>query len=178
MSEFIKTVVGLLLVGVFLAPQQAQAEDVTLSWVNPTNTFTLSLAGPYTNPAGTKVYMEVGDTLDPDATSLVLPELKPGTYKFVAVSYDDRGVASPISTEAEKVVTEFTVTDIVVKIVTTTPNGFLLLGVGTIPLGTPCDADQEVNDHYAVPQDEIVWSDPARNAGTAPIPVLVVAKCG
>lgn len=162
----------------FLLAHPAYAGDVTLSWTNPIETFTLTPAGPYDNPAGTKIYLEVGNVADPTADSFVLPDMKPGTYKFVAVAYDDQGVSSPVSSEAEKVVTEFTTTNVMVKIVSKIPGGFLLLGVGTTPLGTPCDVTQVVNEHYAVPFDAILWSDPARNAGTAPLPLLVVAQCG
>jgi len=155
-----------------------QAGEVTLSWTNPTEKMSLTPAGPYDNPAGTKIYLEVGNIADPAAVSFVLSNMTPGTYRFVAVSYDDQGVSSPVSTEAEKVITEFVTTNIVVKIVSKIPGGFLLLGVGTIPLGTTCDLTQEVNGHYAVPFNNIVWSDPARNAGTAPLPLIVVAICG
>lgn len=162
----------------------SKADDITFTWTNPTETFTMTTAGPYTNPDGTKLYMEVADITDPNAESFVLPNMKPGTYRFVAVSYDDQGVSSPVSSATEKVVTEFVTTNIVVKIVTKTqlvpgqPGTFLLLGVGTIPLGTPCILGTEVNDHYAVPFDDIVWSDPNRNNGTAELPLLVVAECG
>lgn len=171
-----KKFIAALLVALFVSP--ALAEDVTLTWTNPTDTFTMTAAGPYTNAAGSKIYMEVADTADPNSETAVLPNMKPGTYNFVAVSYDDQGVASPVSGESTKVVTEWVVANIVVKIVSKTPSGFLLLGVGTIPLGTACDLTQEVNGHYVVPQDTVIWSDPARNAGTAPLPLVVVAQCG
>lgn len=154
------------------------AGDVTLSWTNPDRTFTLVDAGAYTNPAGTKVYLEVADTDDPIATGITISDLEPGTYNFVVVAYSDTGIPSPVSGAATKEVTDFVVTGIVVKILVKIPGDFLLLGVGTVPLGTPCNTGIDVKGHYAVPFDDIVWSDPARNAGTAELPLVVVAKCG
>lgn len=161
-----------------LFPVGVLAEGVTISWSNPDRTFNMVDAGPYTNPAGTKIYLEVANIIDSAAETVVLPDMKPGMYRFVAVSYDDKGESSPVSSAAEKVVTEWAVTNIVVKIVSKVPGGFLLLGVGTVPLGTPCDVTEELKGHYAIPQDAVVWSDPARNAGTSPLPLVVVAKCG
>lgn len=169
-----KTIIALCL----LIASPAFAGEVTLTWTNPDRTFTMTDAGPYTNPAGTKIYLEVADTADPNVETVVLPGMKPGTYKFVAVSYNDAGVASPVSGAAEKTITAFVTTDIVVKILAKIPGDFLLLGVGTIPLGTPCNTGVSVKDHYAVPFDNIVWSDPARNNGTAELPLIVVARCG
>jgi len=172
-----KFIAALFVAGFVLLAAPVNAGEVTLTWSNPTSEITLTEAGPYTNPGGTRVYQLVADIADP-AETVTLPDMLPGTYTYVAVAYSDTGEASPVSNEAVKIVADFVTTNIVVKIVSKMPSGFLLLGVGTIPLGTPCNVAEEIKGHYVVSQDTIIWSDPARNDGTAPLPLLVVAQCG
>jgi len=50
------------------------------------------------------------------------------------------------------------------------PNAFVLLPVGTIPLGTTCMEEQSVNGYYAVPRELVVWSGSIK-------PDVVVAQC-
>lgn len=160
------------LIALFIAIP-ADAEDITLSWVNPTETFTMTTAGAYTNAAGTKIYMEVASLEDPEATGYVLPGMKPGTYNFVAVSYDTEGVASPVSNEAEKVVTSFKATaGTQVHQVVTIKDGFWLLPIGTVEADTECIVDQEINGMHAVPVEAVTWSP-----GSTARPPMVVAVC-
>lgn len=39
-----------------------------------------------------------------------------------------------------------------------TPNGFGFLAVGTVPLGTPCDPNQRVNNFNVVPRELVTWT--------------------
>jgi len=48
---------------------------------------------------------------------------------------------------------------------------FVLLPVGTVPNGTPCDSTQNVNGHSAVPTSAVTWFGSVR-------PIVVVAQCG
>lgn len=162
-----------LLAAILLLPTSVLGEDINLSWTNPTGTFTLADAGPYTNPAGTKIYMEVAEVADPNATSYVLADMKPGTYRFVAVSYDTEGVASPVSNEAEKVVTSFKApAGATVHQIVTINNAIWLLPIGTVTADTECITEQSVNGMYAVPVDAITWSP-----GSTARPPIVVANC-
>jgi hypothetical protein len=63
-----------------------------------------------------------------------------------------------------------TVVDGTVFTVVKQVNSFILLPVGTIPIGTGCFLDQFINGHYAVPRSLVQWS------GTVE-PLVVVAKC-
>lgn len=164
--------VGFLLVLVLpFGLGQAKAEDVTLSWTNPTRTFTLQDAGPLTNLAGTKIYMEVADTSDPNATSFTIPGLKPGTYKFVAVSYDANGVASPVSGVATMEVTQFVTTGEVAYTVLRVNDEFRMLAVGSISLGVACDSNQQILGKYVVPRTAVTWYGTVK-------PQAVIADCG
>jgi hypothetical protein len=151
----------------------ANAEDITLTWQNPTETFTMAPAGPYENPAGTRIYMEVANVESPTADSYVIPDMKPGTYRFVAVSYDTEGVASPTSAEAEKTVTSFVAAaGSTAYQVVSISGGFWLLPVGTVDAETACNLDQQVNGKYAVPIDAVTMTNPSSQ------PLVVVADCG
>lgn len=148
-------------------------ESITLSWTNPTSTFTLTDAGPYTNPAGTKIYLLMDSTTDPTATTLTLPKMKPGTYEFVAVAVDDQGETSPISGATTKTVTSFkALAGSTVYQVVTIKDGLWTLPIGTLSLDTECIPEQQVNDKYAVPQSNVNWAP-----GSTARPPLVVADC-
>lgn len=166
-----------LLLLIVMIPVPVEAEETTLTWSNPV----LNEDGTVlTDLAGIRLWMLVGETTDPTQTSYVLPGLKPADYLFIATAYTTGppSVESKISNTAAKTSAGWVVQNIVVKIVSKIPGKFLLLGVGTVPLGTDCDVTQEVNGHYVVQLDDVLWSDPARNAGTAPLPQVVVAQCG
>lgn len=153
-------------------PLPSKADNVSLSWTNPDMTEQCSPGTTYTNPGGTRIWQLVADIPDPEQaiTSYVIPGMKPGTYQYVATTYDDQGVESRVSGKAEKVVTDFGVVDQRVYIVAKIPGNFLLLVVGTAPLGTPCNPNIEVNGMNAIPIDEVIFTG-ARD-------VIVVAKCG
>ena len=166
-----------LLLLIMMVPAPVEAEETTLTWDNPV----LNEDGtPLTDLAGIRLWMLVGETTDPTQTSYVISGLKPAEYMFIGTAYTTANppVESKISNTATKTSSGWVVQNIFVRTVSKTPGRFLLLAVGTIPLGTACDVTQEVNGHYAVPLDAVVWSDPARNAGTASLPLVVVAQCG
>jgi hypothetical protein len=163
--------IGLLICVLVLVSTCVRAEDTTLSWTNPTDTFEMTSAGPYTNPAGTKIYQLVAVVNDPTAESVVLPALPPGEYTYVAVSYDADGVSSPVSGEATKTVTSFVAVAGTVYYPIPQPNDVLMLPIGTVPVGTPCNPDLQVKGLFAVDTAAVIWAGTAR-------PLMVVAECG
>jgi hypothetical protein len=80
-----------------------------LSWIAPTEN---EDGTPLTDLAGYRIYWGTTPgmytdsvTLDnPGLTSYVVENLAPGTYEFVATSYDEEGVESAYSNLATKVV--------------------------------------------------------------------------
>ena len=160
-------IAGLLFVKV------SRAEDVPLSWTNPTGTEEC-VAGPQlTNLAGTRIWQLVADIPDPSATSFVLPAMPPGTYSYVATSYDTDGDESRVSGRATKTVESFTAAagNTVYQVVTIN-NGFWLLPIGTVTADTACIVEQTVNGKYAIPNTSVTWSQ-----GATARPVLVVTDC-
>ena len=147
-------------------PPKAEADDVTLSWTNPTEQESCTNAGP-TTIDGVHIWQLVGTI--PAATSFTISGLKPGSYTYGATAYNSNG-ESRLSGVVEKTVTEFTVVDERAYIVAKTNGRFLLLVVGTVPIGTVCDVATEVNGFNSVPVSDVTFTG-ARD-------VLVVAKCG
>ena len=140
-----------------------------LSWTNPVQN---EDGTTLTDLAGIKIWQLVGQTDNPDISSYVISGKKPGDYTYMATAYTtaDPPVESKISNQVTKTATGFSVTDTRAYIVAKTNNAFLLLVVGTVPLGTPCDPDTEVNGKNAVPVDQVTF--------TGVEDILVVAQCG
>lgn len=145
----------------------AAAEDITLSWTNPTEQETCTNSGT-TTIDGVNIWQLVG-TIDSPTESYVIPAMKPGTYTYAATAFNADG-ESRLSGKTEKTVVGFGVVDERAYIVAKTNGRFLLLVVGTVPLGTACDVETEVNGMNAVPIDAVTFTG-ARD-------VLVVAECG
>ena len=72
-----RVIFALVVVWATLMAAPLWAEDITLTWANPTETMSVVTAGPYDNPAGTKIYLEVGNLADPVAESFILPRRSP-----------------------------------------------------------------------------------------------------
>lgn len=144
------------------------AEDVVLDWTNPTEQESCQAAGP-TTIDGVNIWQLVA-TVDSPLETFTLPDMPPGEYTFAATAFNASG-ESRLSGKTLKTVSAFVSVELTVFYPVAQPNGILMLGIGTVPLGTPCNADIEVNGHYPVDRALVNW------AGTAE-PLLVVAKCG
>lgn len=142
-----------------LVPVVAKAGEVTLSWTNPTQQESCTNAGPLPDLAGTRIWMRVAEIDDPTAESVTLPALLPGTYQYVATSYDADGHESRVTQKAEKVIDTFKVgVDNTVYTTVKAEGKFLLIATGTVPEGTDCSTTQSVNGHYVVDPDLVAWS--------------------
>lgn len=150
-----------------LMMQKAMAEDITLSWQNPTQQETCTDSGT-TTIDGINIWQKIA-TIDSPASSYVIPAMKPGSYTYAATAFNADG-ESRLSGITTKDVVSFGVVDERAYIVAKTAGKFLLLVVGTVPLGTACDVDTEVNGMNAVPIEAVTFTG-ARD-------VLVVAQCG
>jgi hypothetical protein len=67
-------------------------------------------------------------------------------------------------------VDEFTVTNGTVFTIVKQVNRFVLIPIGTIPIGTHCFPDQYINGYFAVPRELVQW-------GGSVEPLVVVAEC-
>lgn len=71
---------------------------------------------------------------------------------------------------SEKSIDDYTVVNGTVLTVVKQVDKFILLPVGTIPIGTRCIPDQYINGYFAVPRDLVTWSGSIE-------PLVVVAEC-
>lgn len=149
----------------------AFAGDVTLSWTPPVRQEQCVDAGVLENLAGFRIYKLVADITDPTQTDLVHPDQQIGIHSYTATAYTTTGEESRLTQPAEKTVDTFGAKVPTVYYVIQQTGRFVLLPIGTVPLDTACDQDQEVNGHFAVPASEVTWTGTAR-------PRVVVAQCG
>lgn len=161
---------------------------VVLTWVPPTENID---GTPYEDPEGIKVYIaaESGgpyilltDLQDPTANRYEYDEQAPGLHYYVVTAYNASQVESDFSNEGQKFIggpqpqsqpeppEGLFVQEVTVFTLVKQSNRFVLISVGTVPPGTQCDPEQNVNGYYAVPVSEVAWAGSVR-------PVIVVAKC-
>lgn len=173
--EFLSFVAIIVILG-WMLPAPAHADDVTLTWTNPVEN---EDGTPLTDLAGIRIWQLVGETTDIAQLSYTISGLEPGDYTYIATAYTTgdpvadppvASVESKISNTAEKTVSALAVTDERVYIVAKVPGRFLFLVVGTVPLGTVCDASVNVGAYNSVPISEVTFTG-ARD-------VIVVAQCG
>lgn len=156
---------------VFLEP--AEADDVTLTWTNPTGTEECTAGPPLTNHAGTRIWQLVTEINDPNVETYTIPAMPPGTYEYVGTAFDENGVGSRISGTTTKTVETFIApAGSAVYQPVSINSGFWFIPMGTVTVDTDCDASQRANDYYRVPTDQVTWND-----GVDARPVFVVAAC-
>lgn len=127
-------------------------------------------------------YTDVFSVDSPDVCGATIESLTEGlTYYFVATAFNEGGVESVYSNEAIKtigyiapspptmLVAELEVFSSIKRL-----NRYVLLKIGTVPVGTSCDPTQSVNGHNVVDLALVDWDDDSPGAIR---PVVVVAKC-
>ena len=179
-----QVVIGLLFLALAVTAQAGEAE---LTWTAPTQN---TDGTPLTDLAGFKIYLGTTqggpypvsvDIPDPLATTFTVPNLTEGTtYYFVSTAYNSAATVqeSDFSNEAMKLIpfavpnppSMLTVVEMVAFYVVAQENKYVLVAVGEVPNGTPCDPDETVNGHYVVPRTSVNWYGSVQ-------PEAVVAKC-
>ena len=125
----------LIVIAFFVGLRKSQAEDITLNWTNPTQQETCTDSGT-TTIDGIHIWQLIA-TVDAPLESFVVPAMKPGSYTYAATAFNADG-ESRLSGITTKDAVSFGVVDTRAYIVAKTSGKFLLLVVGTVPLGTPC----------------------------------------
>lgn len=165
----------------------AYAGTAIVSWTPPT----MNTDGTtYTEYGGFKIYYNLRGATSgyvvniPDTTNTIntytIRDLSVGIWDFQMTAYNSSGRESERSTTVSKTIlgdttplppgSTFVSTETYVYNLVKRDNGFALVAVGTIPLNTPCDANQTVNGKYAVPVSAVTW------LGTVK-PIVVVTSC-
>lgn len=163
--------------------------SATLSWIAPTEntdgTPLIDLAGYniyYGTTSGSYTSEVTG--ISASVTTYVIDGLSVGTHYFVGTAFNEAGVESVFSNETAKVIdpppgeipsppTNLVIdeADLVVYSVIKVDDGFALIAVGTVPSGTPCDPENDVNQHYVVPTSLVTYFNPTTESQ------VVVASC-
>lgn len=166
--EIPKTIAFLLGFWLVLLCAPVLAEDITLDWTNPTEQESCAPSGP-TTIDGVNIWLLVATTDFPLET-YTFDDIPPGEYTYTATAFNASG-ESRNSGHKTKTVTEFVTVEVDVYYPIAQPNSVLMLPIGTVPLGTACNPDININGRFPVDRALVDW------AGTAE-PLLVVAECG
>lgn len=172
-------------------PTIALADQVTLSWTNATENTDgtpIEATGPTAlvstviewsmcDPETSMVQVPLQEVTVPASVTTHVIATGSGTFCFRAKHVNEAGESSDWSNVAVKTVnaTPLPPGDLIAQAVTVysvskLTDGFLLLAVGKVPIGTSCDKTQTVNGKYVVPTSEVEWDTSNR----APV---VVADC-
>jgi hypothetical protein len=102
----------------------------------------------------------------------------PGRWCFVGIHRNNSSVESQQSNVAFRTVVNvpmppqnLSVQAITVFYVIQRENRFVMLPVGTVPVGTACSSTEYVNGYFVVDRNLVEWSSGTR-------PLVVVAQCG
>lgn len=176
------------LVGVILLCSPALVHSFEVCWQNPSENVDGS---PLTDLAHVDVYWGTVqgtypnslqyDTTTPGAQNIctTVDPGAPGDYYVVATATNTQDEESAHSNTVLKNEPNTTplppiilATPQAVYTVIKQPDRFVLLPIGTVPAGTACDPNNSVNGRGAVPNAEVIWTNP-----DGPRPIVVVAEC-
>jgi len=148
------------------------AEDVTLTWEEPTASETCTASTDPPDAAKYRIYQLVAEVPAP-ATEYTFTSMLPGEYSYVASTVNSEDVEGRSSPVATKSVTSFqALAGSPVYQPVSIDTGFWMIPMGTVTADVDCDITQRVNEFYRIPIDAVTWS-----AGVDAEPVLVVASC-
>lgn len=181
--QVVKCVAGIIAIALCLMmlAQIASATDLTVKCTAPTTdvsghllpsdeVITFNLYGA---PQGQPLKLLTPGPVA--ACQWVRANVTPGTICYAATAVGTRGTSSAESVQTPQVCTTVappatqpqppTGTTVTPVTVATTvymelqvKDGFSFLAVGTVPLGTPCDPTQRVNNFYVIPASTVTWT--------------------
>lgn len=134
----------------------------------------------YGTCSGTAFGTKQGEfTIAMPATSGPSPNLAPGTYCFRAAWKNTFGSESAMSNPVQGTVAapvpnpgSITVTVPVAFKMRQTIDGFSFVSIGSVPIGTPCDATHSVDGKYLVPRAKVTLTSRFDT-----MPLIVFAEC-
>jgi hypothetical protein len=172
-----------------LLPALATA-DISLSWTNATS-YTDGTPMPVTDLASTTAWcgasldsLTLHTTVTAPNTSATVAGTVPGTpYVCAAAHTAKNGKTSDFSPSVSVgipvlkpspplgISATLVVTSTVAYMELQRPDGFGFLVIGSVPIGTPCDATQSVNQYHVVPAAAVTFTGPIKRQA-------VLALCG
>jgi len=146
----------------------AKAGEATLTWTPPTQNCD---GTALTNLTGYKVYWGQGtNTLIAPASTYKVSGLAPGLWWFSVTAVTPTVESEFVTVTKTILANEFAVSQSDAFALVKRTDRLVLTKVGTVPIGTPCLADQTVNGKYVVPRSLVTWSGTVK-------PDVVVATC-
>ena len=166
-----------LLIALVFAGAYAHAGDAVLTWELPTDAESCTVATLTSPIASTEIWLQVA-SLPVDATTHTFTGLVPGDYTYVTSATDEADNVSRFSGTATKTITELNVSDDKAYTVVQSGGQFVAFIIGTVPVGTVCDAGSMVKGlfdflpftGYGVPVADVTITGDTD-------PVMVVATC-
>jgi len=166
----------LLLILLLIVPV-AHAGNAVLTWELPTGTEVCTDNSTPPILASTQIWQLVATT-GPTETTYTVTDLIPGDYTYTTSAVSDAGDVSRLSNAADKTVNSLLVNDDKAYTVVQSGGNFVAFIIGTIPVGTVCNANSMVKGlfnflpftAYGVPVDEVTITGDTE-------PVMVVATC-
>lgn len=172
MSDRSMLVAAVVAMALAVGSCSSRAGEAIMSWTPPVKNCD---GTNITDLAGYRAYWSLNQQTIPGTatTTFTIKGLTPGTWWLNVAAYNSKGEESYFAGPVSKTVTaaEFVTVDTVAYTVVKRTDLFVLLPVGTIPKGTPCDATQQVNGKYVVPRGLVTWAGSVQ-------PDVVVASCG
>lgn len=155
----------------------AYAGNTTLTWELPTGSEQCTNDTTVPVIASTEVWQLIA-SLPGDTTQHTITGLPPGEYTYVASVTDEQGQTSRFSGTTSKTIESMTVVDDKAYTLVQSQGDFVAIIIGTVPLGTVCNADSMVKGQfnfapftgYSVPVDSVTITGDTE-------PVMVVAQC-
>ena len=184
---------ALMLVMAIFAAGLSHAGEAEVSWTAPTER---TDGTPLDNLAGYRVlwgtasrnYVQSAVVMAP-ATTYIVADLPEGTHYFAVTAFDANDLESAYSAEVSKTIAApppvvppappgglmVQATAMGAYTLVQTADRMVLVPVGTVAAGAPCDGTQAIRDAngltgYVVPKSAVVWAGTVRSE-------VVVAEC-
>ena len=167
-----------LLIALVFVGAYAHAGDAVLTWELPTEAEQCTNTTLTSPIASTDIWLKVAN-VPADTTTHTFTGLEPGDYTYVTSAVDEAGAVSRFSGTASKTVDSLLVDDDKAYTVVQSGGKFVAFIIGTVPVGTVCDASSMVKGEfdflpftaYGVPVVDVTITGDTE-------PVMVVATCG
>ena len=163
------TTLAVITVTLALMSKCAKAGEAIITWTAPTQNCN---GTPLTNLTGYDLTYGQGRVpLGLTPLTYTVTGLTPGTWWFSMAAKNSTGDRSEfVTVEKTILANEFVVAQSDAFALVKRIDRLVLAKVGTVPVGTPCLADQTVNGKYVVPRSLVTWSGTVK-------PDVVVATC-
>jgi hypothetical protein len=167
LTALVMIYMALMLIRAFVP--NAYGGTAALTWTAPTQNCDGS---PITGLTGYRLLYGTADSgLPATPTAYTVTGLAPGTWFFSLAAVTATAQSEFVTVTKIVASTDFKTTDTVAYTIVKKVDGLVFLPVGSVPVGTVCDATMKVGAYYVVPRASVTWSGTIK-------PDVVVGTCG